>query len=45
MSDTAVLVVDMMNSYEHPDADTLIPNVGRIIDPLADLVRRGTRIR
>ena len=41
MSDTAVLVIDMMNTYAHPDADTLIPNVGKILDPLADLVRRA----
>jgi nicotinamidase-related amidase len=41
MSDTAVLVIDMMNTYQHPDADQLIPNVGKIIDPLADLVRRA----
>ncbi|MEE6137975.1 isochorismatase family cysteine hydrolase [Mycobacterium sp. 050128] len=41
MSDTAVLVVDMMNSYQHPDADALIPNVDKIIDPLTDLVRRA----
>ncbi|WAJ43693.1 cysteine hydrolase [Mycobacterium sp. Aquia_216] len=39
MSDTAVLVVDMMNDYQHPDAEELIPNVGEIIDPLAALVR------
>jgi nicotinamidase-related amidase len=41
MSDTAVLVIDMMNTYQHPDAETLIPNVGKIIDPLADLIRRA----
>ncbi|ULP40976.1 cysteine hydrolase family protein [Mycobacterium lentiflavum] len=41
MSDTAVLVVDMMNSYQHPDAELLIPNVDKIIDPLTDLVRRA----
>ena len=41
MSDTAVLVVDMMNSYTHPDAELLIPNVERIIEPVADLVRRA----
>ena len=39
MSDTAVLVVDMMNTYQHPDAEVLVPNVAKIIDPLADLVR------
>lgn len=41
MSDTAVLVVDMMNTYQHPDAENLIPNVEKIIEPLADLVRRA----
>jgi nicotinamidase-related amidase len=41
MSDTAVLVVDMMNTYQHPDAENLIPNVGKIIEPLTDLVRRA----
>ncbi|PRI15791.1 isochorismatase family protein [Mycobacterium shigaense] len=41
MSDTAVLVVDMMNSYQHPDAEALIPNVGKTVDPLPDLIRRA----
>jgi nicotinamidase-related amidase len=41
MSDTAVLVVDMMNTYQHPDAELLIPNVEKIIVPLADLIRRA----
>ncbi len=41
MSDTAVVVVDMMNTYQHPDAEELIPNVGKIIEPLTDLVRRA----
>jgi nicotinamidase-related amidase len=41
MSDTTVLVVDMMNTYHHPDAEVLIPNVEKIIEPLADLVRRA----
>jgi nicotinamidase-related amidase len=41
MGNTAVLVVDMMNTYQHPDAELLMPNVGTIIDPLADLVRRA----
>jgi len=39
MSDTAVLVVDVLNTYEHPDAEVLVPNVEKIIEPLADLVR------
>ena len=41
MSDTAVLVVDMLNSYQHPDAELLVPNVEKIIDPLAELVRNA----
>jgi nicotinamidase-related amidase len=41
MSGTAVLVVDMMNTYRHPDAEQLIPNVEKIIEPLAGLVRRA----
>ncbi|GLE51244.1 cysteine hydrolase family protein [Mycobacterium montefiorense] len=41
MSDTAVLVVDMMNSYRHDDAEVLVPNVGKILGPLSDLVRRA----
>jgi nicotinamidase-related amidase len=38
MSDTVILVIDMMNTYDHPDADKLIPHVERIIDPLSGLV-------
>jgi nicotinamidase-related amidase len=41
MSDTAVLVVDMMNTYEHPDAEDLIPNVSKVVEPLADLIGRA----
>ncbi len=28
-----------MNSYQHPDAEVPVPNVEKIIEPLADLVR------
>nr|WP_090274243.1 isochorismatase family cysteine hydrolase [Mycolicibacterium komanii] len=38
MSDTALLVIDMMNTYQHPDAEKLAPNVAEIIDPLSKLV-------
>jgi nicotinamidase-related amidase len=31
----------MLNTYQHEDAEDLIPNVEKIIDPLADLVRRA----
>ncbi len=38
MSATAVLVVDMLNSYRHPDAELLTANVATIVEPLADLI-------
>ena len=41
MSDTAVLVIDMMNTYQHPDAEVLVPNVAKIIEPLSHLVRHA----
>ena len=40
MSDTALLVVDMLNSYEHEDADALASSVAQIVEPLAGLDRR-----
>jgi nicotinamidase-related amidase len=41
MSDVAVLVIDMMNAYRHPDADKLAPQVAEIIDPLAELLSKA----
>lgn len=41
MADTAVLVVDMLNAYQHPDADLLARNVTEIIDPLCGLIARA----
>ncbi|BBX15792.1 isochorismatase [Mycolicibacterium duvalii] len=38
MSNTAVLIIDMMNTYDHPDAEKLTPSVEAIVDPLAKLV-------
>lgn len=38
MTETVVLVVDMMNTYRHPDAEKLVPQVAEIIDPLTKLV-------
>ncbi|MGV0794632.1 cysteine hydrolase family protein [Mycolicibacterium sp. XJ1819] len=38
MSQVALLVVDMLNTYRHEDAEKLAPHVGEIIDPLAGLV-------
>ena len=41
MTNTAVLVIDMMNTYDHPDAERLAPNVETIIDPLSKMVDRA----
>ncbi|MCV7061585.1 hypothetical protein H7I76_15970 [Mycolicibacterium vaccae] len=41
MSDTAVLVIDMLNDYDHPDAEVLTANVEKIVDPLSDLIQRA----
>ncbi|OMC39978.1 isochorismatase [Mycobacterium sp. GA-1841] len=38
MSDTAVVIVDMLNHYRHEDAEHLAPNVAPIIDPLVGLI-------
>jgi nicotinamidase-related amidase len=42
MSDrrSAVIVVDMLNPYEHEDADRLTKSVGRAIEPISKLVER-----
>jgi len=41
MADTAVLVIDMLNAYRHPDAEQLMDSAADIVEPLADLIRRG----
>ncbi|VCT89572.1 Maleamate amidohydrolase [Mycolicibacterium hassiacum DSM 44199] len=41
MGDIAVLVIDMLNTYRHEDAELLAPHVGEIIDPLAALVQQA----
>ncbi|MCG7596061.1 cysteine hydrolase family protein [Mycobacterium sp. C3-094] len=38
MSTTAILVIDMMNTYRHPDAEKLIPHVEPVVEPLSTLV-------
>ena len=38
MSDVAVLVIDMLNTYEHEDAEALVPNVADVMDPLTGLI-------
>jgi nicotinamidase-related amidase len=41
MSETALLVIDMMNTYQHEDAEPLADNVAEIVDPLAGLITRA----
>jgi nicotinamidase-related amidase len=41
MTDVALLVIDMMNTYQHKDAEKLAANVGDIVDPLAGLISRA----
>ena len=41
MADTAVIVIDMLNTYRHVDGDVLAANVADVIEPLADLVGRS----
>lgn len=38
MADTALLVVDMLNAYRHPDAEPLADNVADIVEPLSELI-------
>jgi nicotinamidase-related amidase len=41
VSTTALIVIDMINPYDHKDADTLAGNVAEIIAPLHDLLDRA----
>jgi nicotinamidase-related amidase len=41
VSDTALLVVDMLNAYRHEDADALADSVVEIVPPLAGLIDRA----
>lgn len=38
MSTTAILVIDMMNTYRHPDAEKLMPHVEPVVEQLSELV-------
>jgi nicotinamidase-related amidase len=39
---TALVVIDMLNPYDHEDADVLAENVAAIVDPLAALIARSS---
>jgi nicotinamidase-related amidase len=36
-----VLVIDMLNTYRHEDAEVLAPDVAQVVDPLAGLISRA----
>jgi nicotinamidase-related amidase len=38
---TALVVVDMLNPYEHEDAEILSGNVERVVEPVSELVARA----
>jgi nicotinamidase-related amidase len=38
---TAVIVVDMLNTYDHEDADRLVNSVEEVLEPIAGLVERA----
>jgi nicotinamidase-related amidase len=40
---TALIVVDMLNHYEHEDADKLARSVERVLPPLRELIERARR--
>ena len=40
-SKTALVVVDVLNPYEHEDADELVESMAEVVDNIAELVRRA----
>src|SRR4051794_17527035 len=43
MPKTALIVVDMVQTYDFEDAERLVANVERIVDPLTALIQRAKR--
>lgn len=39
----ALIVIDMINTYDHEDADLLLPAARRVVPVLADLIHRARR--
>ncbi len=40
---SALIVVDMLNPYDHEDAEPLTESVSRIVEPVSTLIRRPRR--
>ncbi|WP_329416107.1 cysteine hydrolase [Streptomyces sp. NBC_00704] len=43
MSKTALIVIDMINTYDHPDADLLLPSARRVVPVATGLLERARR--
>jgi nicotinamidase-related amidase len=43
VSQTALVVIDMLNTYDHEDAEKLAPCVENIVDPVAELVAAASK--
>ncbi|MFG2589488.1 cysteine hydrolase [Streptomyces sp. NBC_01166] len=41
MSRSALIVIDMLNTYSHPDAEILIPSVREALPRIVDLIERA----
>ncbi|MEU9420682.1 isochorismatase family cysteine hydrolase [Streptomyces sp. NPDC051000] len=41
MTSTALIVIDMLNTYEHEDADSLIPSVRKVLPALQEVLKRA----
>ncbi|MFF7878298.1 cysteine hydrolase family protein [Streptomyces californicus] len=41
MANSALIVIDMINTYDHPDADLLVPSVRSALPPIERLIDRA----
>jgi nicotinamidase-related amidase len=41
---SALIVVDMLNAYDHDDADQLVASVEDVVDPIAGLIARASDV-
>ena len=38
---TALVVVDVLNAYDHPDADALVENMAKVVAQVSQLIGRA----
>src|SRR5690242_6901615 len=43
MGKTALIVIDMINTYDHPDAEMLLPSVSAVVPRVVSLLERARR--